>query len=150
MLAGKTVLIAAALLAAGGQPLTVASAPPVVVKTEPESGATGVAATTTEIRVTFSKPMKDGSWSWNTVPDATFPTLAGQPRYEKDQRTCVLPVKLQPGKTYGVWLNSPSARNFRDADGRSAVPYLLVFDTGSGGTETRVRFPRELSAGAAR
>jgi hypothetical protein len=46
-----------------------------------------------------------------------------------DGKTCVLPVKLEPGKTYVSWLNSQKFGNFKDADGRSAVPYLLVFET---------------------
>jgi len=41
----------------------------------------------------------------------------------------VLPVKLEPGKTYAVWVNSEKFDNFKGADGRSAVPYLLVFKT---------------------
>jgi RNA polymerase sigma-70 factor (ECF subfamily) len=43
-------------------------------------------------------------------------------------------VKLEPGKTYVSWLNSQKFGNFKDADGQSAVPYLLVFETrGAGG-----------------
>ena len=53
----------------------------------------------------------------------------GSPTYEDDKRTCVLPVKLEPGKTYAIWVNSDKFGNFKDADGRSAVPYLLVFRT---------------------
>jgi RNA polymerase sigma-70 factor (ECF subfamily) len=40
-----------------------------------------------------------------------------------------LPVKLEPGKTYVIWLNSQKFGNFKDTDGKSAVPYLLVFET---------------------
>ena len=47
----------------------------------------------------------------------------------KDKRTCVVKVKLEPGKTYAIWLNSEKFHNFKDADGRPAVPYLLVFQT---------------------
>jgi hypothetical protein len=132
-------VLTSAVLAANGPPGTVASAPPVVVKTIPEAGSEGVDPATSEIRVTFSKLMTGGGWSWNKVTDATFPKLTGEPRYEKDRRTCVLPVKLEPGQTYGVWVNSPAAQNFRDAGGRSAVPYLLVFSTRgkSGASETR-------------
>ena len=55
---------------------------------------------------------------------------SGKPiHYEKDRRTCVLKVKLEPGKTYAIWLNSDKFTNFKDADGRPAVPYLLVFQT---------------------
>ena len=42
---------------------TVANMPPVVVKTIPQSGDLEVDPGLTEIRVTFSKDMMDGSWS---------------------------------------------------------------------------------------
>jgi RNA polymerase sigma-70 factor (ECF subfamily) len=41
----------------------------------------------------------------------------------------VVSVDLKPGKTYAIWLNSQKFGNFRDASGKSAVPYLLVFET---------------------
>jgi RNA polymerase sigma-70 factor (ECF subfamily) len=75
--------------------------------------------------------MQDGSWSWSTLSQDSFPPLDGKPRYLQDRRTCVLPVKLQPGKTYAIWANSAKFRNFKDSDGRSSVPYLLVFRTRS-------------------
>jgi hypothetical protein len=53
----------------------------------------------------------------------------GEVRHDKDKKTCVLPVKLESGKTYVVWLNSEKIENFKDSDGRAAVPYLLVFRT---------------------
>jgi len=112
-----------------GDDIDLQTAPPVVVKTVPESGANGVDPATTSIRVKFSKPMQDGSWSWSTAGKDTNPETTGKPKYEKDKRTCVLPVKLQPGKTYAFWLNSQKFRNFKDADGQPAVPYLLIFKT---------------------
>jgi RNA polymerase sigma-70 factor (ECF subfamily) len=116
--------------AGGGPGVTVASLPPVVVKTAPQAGDTEVdAANVTEVRVTFSKDMTDQSWSWSQISDETFPAMAGKPRYEADRRTCVLPVRLQSGRTYVVWLNSAKFGNFKDAGGQSAVPYLLVFQT---------------------
>lgn len=115
---------------AAGQKASVAEMPPVVVKTVPQAGDTRVdAATTKEIRVTFSKEMKDGSWSWTQTSKETFPATTGKPRYDKDKRTCVLPVKLEPGKTYVVWLNPERFQGFRDTDGRPAVFYPLVFET---------------------
>ena len=38
-------------------------------------------------------------------------------------------VKLEPNKTYGNWINSQNAHNFKDQQGHAAVPYLLVFQT---------------------
>lgn len=112
------------------QNASVAEAPPVVVKTVPQAGDVQVdAAKTKEIRVTFSKEMKDGSWSWTQISKETFPTMLGKPHYDKDKRTCVLPVKLEPGKTYVLWLNPERFQGFRDTEGRPAVFYPLVFET---------------------
>jgi len=99
------------------------------VKTVPEAGAATVDPKLTQIKVTFSKDMLDNSWSWAKLADESFPTIDGEPKYLADNRTCVLPVKLQPEKTYAIWLNSGKFNNFKDRDGRSAVPYLLVFKT---------------------
>ena len=109
--------------------VTLESAPPVVVKTVPEAGASEVDPMLTEIKVTFSKDMQDASWSWATLSKESFPKMDGKPKYLADKRTCVLPVKLEPGKTYAIWVNTEKLVNFKDPDSRSAVPYLLVFKT---------------------
>lgn len=103
--------------------------PPLVVKTVPESGAKDVAPGVVEIKVTFSKEMTDASWSWSTVWQNSGPKMIGKPRYEADQKTCVIKVTLEPGKTYAYWLNSGNFKGFKDAQGHAAVPYLLVFET---------------------
>lgn len=94
----------------------------------PEAGADNVDPKLTEIKVTFSKDMQDGSWSWTTLSKESFPKMEGKPKYA-DKRTAVLPVKLESGKTYAIWINSENFGNFKDVGGRSAVPYLLVFQT---------------------
>ena len=126
------VFVASACLVAGlawGQEPSVKSMPPSVVKTVPQSGDTSVdAATTKQIAVTFSKDMMDGTWSWAQLSPETFPKMDGQPRYQ-DKRTCVIEVALEPAKTYVIWVNSDKHKNFKDTDGNSAIPYLLVFQT---------------------
>ena len=109
--------------------VTLESVPPVVIKTVPEAGAGEVDPKLTEIKVTFSKDMQDASWSWVTLSKDSYPKVDGKPKYIADKRTCVLPVKLEPGKTYAIWVNSEKFGNFKDAHGKSAVPYLLVFQT---------------------
>lgn len=108
---------------------TFKSFPAVVVKTVPPSVSTDVDPSLKEIQVTFSKPMTDKSWSWVQHSKPTFPELAGAPRYENGERTCVLPVKLEAGKTYAIWINSSRFGNFKDAEGNPAVPFLLIFHT---------------------
>jgi hypothetical protein len=108
-----------------------ADLPAVVLSVDPKLGATDVDPTLREIRVTFSKPMADKSWSWVTFDANAFPKVEGQVHYEKDQRTCVMPVKLEPGKTYLVGINAEKFRNFRDVDGQPALPYFVAFRTRS-------------------
>ena len=114
---------------ARGDDVTLQSVPPVVVKTVPEAGAGDVDPRLTEVKVTFSKDMQDGTWSWSTLSKESFPKATGKPKYLADRRTCVLPVTLEPGMTYAIWVNSEKFTNFKDADGLAAVPYLLVFKT---------------------
>ena len=104
---------------------------PVVVKTVPEAGTKDVSPGIVEIKVTFSKEMTDQSWSWSSAWKDSTPESIGKPHYEADHKTCVMKVKLEPGKTYGWWINSQNFHGFKDAQGHSAVPYLLVFQTKS-------------------
>src|SRR5437773_9931199 len=112
-----------------GQGHDIESMPPVVVETVPESGAKDVAPGVVEIKVTFSKEMTDGSWSWSTAWQGSTPDAVGKPKYESDRKTCVMKVKLDPNKSYGYWLNSGKFQNFKDRQGHPSVPYLLVFQT---------------------
>jgi RNA polymerase sigma-70 factor (ECF subfamily) len=114
-----------------GQAQDVDSMAPVVVKTVPEAGTKDVSPGIVEIKVTFSKEMTDQSWSWSSAWKDSTPESIGKPHYEADHKTCVMKVKLEPGKTYGWWINSQNFHGFKDAQGHSAVPYLLVFQTKS-------------------
>jgi hypothetical protein len=117
--------------------LTISSLPAVVVKTVPESGDSKVDPNLTEIRVTFSKKMQDGCWSWGQMSDETYPKTTGKPHYLPDGKTCVLPVTLEAGKTYVVQINALSGKfhNFTDTNQQPSVPYLLVFETRGATTE---------------
>ena len=110
-------------------PVTLDSVSPVVIKTFPESGTSNVDPETREIHVTFSKTMKDKTWSWATLSMESFPRIDGDPKYLEDKRTCILPVRLEPGKTYAIWINKEKYLQFQDAEGIPAVPFLLVFQT---------------------
>lgn len=109
--------------------VSVQSMPPVVIRTIPESGATDVDSSLSEIKVTFSKEMRLTSWSWVQMSPDTFPQIFAKPHFLDDRRTCVANVKLEPGKTYVIWFNSENFSNFRDLPGHPSVPYLLVFET---------------------
>lgn len=132
-------LALSALLIAEGRGQDIESMPPVVVKTVPESGAKDVAQDVVEIKVTFSKEMADNSWSWSTVWQGSTPEAVGKPKYEADRKTCVMKIKLEPNKTYAYWLNSEKFKNFKDRQGHSAVPYLLVFQTTDRSSTEQVR-----------
>lgn len=126
-------LVISALCAAPAvhaQSASVDSLPPVVVKTVPQSGDLAVDPGLKEISVTFSKDMMTTEmWSWVQITPDLFPKLAGSVHFVSDKRTCVLPVHLEPGRTYAIWVNSEHHNNFRDRGDKPAVPYLLVFQT---------------------
>jgi hypothetical protein len=121
--------LASALSVAPADEITLDTARPVVTKCVPESGSASVDPGLTEIRVTFSKEMQPGVWSWGMIDKESYPGTSASPRYLDDKRTCTLPVKLEAGKTYAVWINTEKLQNFKDTKGRVAVPYLLVFKT---------------------
>lgn len=111
--------------------ITVKSMPPSFVKTVPQAGDAAVDPSLKEVSVTFSKDMlTEQMWSWCSQSPETFPEIdKTKIRYLKDKRTCMLPVKLQPGKTYVIWINTQKFNYFKDTENNSAVPYLLVFRT---------------------
>jgi len=111
-----------------GQVITIEMMSPVVIESTPQSGAVNVDPTITELRVTFSKDMKTDSWSCLEFSNESWPQLA--PRgFTKDKRTFVATVKLQPSKTYVVQINDQDHNNFKDATGRSVMPYIIAFRT---------------------
>ena len=114
---------------APGEAPGVDSLPPVVVSTDPPSGARDVPPGPTKIRVRFSKPMAPRSWSWSLAWSNSAPDLIDSLSFEPDERTCVMLIQLEPGRAYGFWLNSETRQNFKDTQGRPAVPYLLIFET---------------------
>jgi len=133
---GRLIIAGMAVLAlqtgAMAESATVEAFPPVVVQTFPTAGAQDVDPSIKEVRVTFSKEMlTEEMWSFVYALPAEFPKVAGEVRYLPDKRTCVLPVSLEPGKTYGIWINSKKHNAFRDREQNAAVPYLLVFKTRS-------------------
>ncbi len=110
------------------------SAPPRVVSTTPSVGATDVDPKLQEITVTFDRDMGAGM-SW-TGGGSEFPRVpSGQQAHWKDPRTCVLPVKLDPGHYYRVGINSTSHRNFESVQRVAAQPSAIYFTT-TGATQS--------------
>ena len=100
-----------------------------VVHTVPEPGVDNVDPGLSEIRVTFSKDMMTNRmWAFFKISDDTFPERNGEIHYI-DRRTCVMPVRLGPGRTYVIWFNRGRLDNFRDTKNQPAIPYQLVFQT---------------------
>jgi hypothetical protein len=111
--------------------ISVETMPPSVVKTVPQAGDTEVDPSLKEITVTFSKDMlTDRMWAVCQISKGTFPKTGKNIHYLKDKRTCVVPVTLEPEKTYVLWFNRGRFNSFRDTRNNPAVPYLLVFRTG--------------------
>jgi len=102
---------------------------PHILKLVPANGAQNVAPNLAELRVTFDKPMAPG-YSW-CGGGPTFPGIppGKRPRWTQDGKTCILPVKLKPGREYVIGLNSPSQKGFTTKDGVPLSPVTWRFTT---------------------
>jgi len=111
---------------------TVTSSPPVIVlRTFPENDAKNVDPKTEFIRVRFSRAVSSEDYAFVESDKGEKIVPAGEPRFEDGNTLCILPVKLQPGTTYAVGINSDKIKGFRSAsDANVAVtPYPLRFTT---------------------
>jgi len=106
------------------------SCAPHVVRTTPTAFADDVDPSLDKITVTFDREMTDKSWSW-TGGGETYPKITGDISYDAGRKTCMLPVKLEPGKVYWIGGNSPSHKNFRSTDGIPTRWYVILFATKS-------------------
>jgi beta-lactamase regulating signal transducer with metallopeptidase domain len=118
-----------------------AAAPPKIVSTSPAIGATDVDPAIIEITVTFDCDMGRGmSWTGGGPGGPEFPPARdGQKAKWRDRRTCVLPVKLEPGRYYRAGINSTSFRNFANAHGVAALPSAIYFTTRGAGEELKAK-----------
>jgi hypothetical protein len=103
--------------------------PPRVISTNPANGDAEVDPTLSKITVIFDRPMLDKSWTWSQENKKSFPQVEGKPFYTENGMTCVLPVRLEPGKRYIIWINTTRFKNFKDTKGIAAEPYRIEFRT---------------------
>lgn len=102
---------------------------PHVVSTFPAEGGL-IAPGPFTLRVTFDRPMQDGSMSYtrsspDTQVDCRFPA-----KLSEDRRTFTVQCSAAPGHRYEVWFNRAPYMNFRAATGGvSSIPYRLRFST---------------------
>ncbi|MBN1555773.1 MAG: tetratricopeptide repeat protein [Phycisphaerae bacterium] len=101
-----------------------------MISTVPVAFSDDVDPRLSKITVTFDQPMMDQSWSW-TGGGQTYPKTTGKIHYDKERKTCTLPVKLQAGKVYWVGINSPSYRHFQTIAGIPAKRHVILFATKS-------------------
>ena len=101
---------------------------PVVLQVSPDTLDRAVNPNLTEISVTFDQPMMNLSWSW-VGGGEHFPETTGEPHYDKERKTCTLPVKLKPGHWYFVGINSEKYVYFQTEKHIPAKPYVILFAT---------------------
>jgi hypothetical protein len=120
---------------------------PQIVSSSPARAATDVDPGLKEITVTFDQDMEEGM-SWTGGGPEFPPSPKGKQAFWRDKRTCVLPVKLEPGHRYRVGINSPSYRNFRSAAGVPALTSAIWFTTSGtpDPTKPEPKVPKVVSA----
>jgi hypothetical protein len=118
---------AAAVAFAGAAHAQPQPSAPKVVATYPSDGA-HVPPSIAELKVSYDHRMM-ASWSFATRSEKAFPEVLGAPSLSPDHITISLPIRLEPNRTYVVWLNTERYKNFKSEDGEAAEPYRLTFHT---------------------
>lgn len=115
------------------QDLSVNSTPPVVIASSPISGSILISPTTNRIAIQFSTEMLNNQWSIVKVNGADMPKVTGKVHFKKDNRTFIMPVKLQSDTFYAFSINSTKHKGFSSQSGIAAMPYIISFKTSSKG-----------------
>ena len=108
---------------------TAQSRRPGIVSLSPANGATDVDPSLAELRVVFDRPMRP-SFSW-CGGGPSFPVIpeGKKPYWLPDGRTCVLPVQLEAGHTYQLYLNTERFTGFIAQSGEPLAPTPYSFTT---------------------
>jgi RNA polymerase sigma-70 factor (ECF subfamily) len=115
---------------------------PRIIASSPKMGAKDVDSALKEITVTFDRDMSRGM-SWTGGPPDFPESPNGARAFWRNSRTCVLPVKLQPGHHYRVGINSMSYQNFRGDNGLPTAVSAISFTTR--GTPVKQTIPKIVS-----
>ncbi len=104
---------------------------PVAVDSFPKTYSNDVDPDIKEISVTFDQDMFQYGYAWcQSGSDETFPkSTGGGNAHYIDSRTCVLPVDVEPGKAYSVFVNLGKFQAFRNTDEIPAREFVIVFAT---------------------
>ncbi|MCK5564169.1 MAG: HEAT repeat domain-containing protein [Planctomycetes bacterium] len=104
---------------------------PVAVDSFPKTYSNDVDPDIKEISVTFDQDMFQYGYAWcQSGSDKTFPkSTGGGNAHYIDSRTCVLPVDVEPGKAYSVFVNLGKFQAFRNTDEIPAREFVIVFAT---------------------
>ncbi len=102
--------------------------PPRPISLDPPQGARDVDPWRATLAVTFDRSMDPEGWAWVTESPDTAPTIA-ESSWDAALRVNTAQVRLEPGRTYVVWINSDSYPYFRDPQGRTVSPLRWIFTT---------------------
>lgn len=114
------------------------TAAPQIVAFDPPLGATNVDPARTTLAVTFDRAMDREGWAWVIEDKSSAPDI-GESSWDSALRTNTAAVRLEPGRTYVVWINSPQYSYFKDPQGRTATPTRWSFTTRAAATAPPAR-----------
>ena len=100
---------------------------PKVISMTPKNGDKNVDPGLEAIIVTFDRPM-GGKYSF-VGGGPHFPEGIAKPKYDSDQKTITLKVKLKPNWKYDFWLNRGKYNSFKSKDGVPLEPVHVKFST---------------------
>jgi hypothetical protein len=112
-----------------------AGGPPFAIRSYPVLGQIDIDPSIGMIKVQFSEALKPGSMTLARLGGTTpLGYLPDKKPYFEQPDILVIPVRLAPGTTYGVSVNTRGKQGFVSAKtGKGVLPLQLVFRTKAGG-----------------
>lgn len=105
----------------------IAKKSPRIVESNIRNGDKDVSTDIDVLTITFDRKMRDKSWAILDHPQ--MPEIIGKISYDATCTKLSIPLKLAPGKTYILQLNSKQVIGFKDANGNQLVPTTIRFST---------------------
>ena len=104
-----------------------AGPPPKLIDAIPPNGSDDVPPDIGELVLIFDRPMKMNSWSLVQHPELPTPPIGEFKNPWEDEYTFIVPLgQLEPGKKYGLQLNSKTKTGFMAAEDQTPLPITLI------------------------
>jgi hypothetical protein len=99
---------------------------PAILAMQPPNGAREVDPNLDRLVITFDREMAPRSWA---IVGPGAPEIVGELAYDEGHTTLTVPVRLEPGRSYTFFLNTPAHAGFASKVGAPLYPVRVDLET---------------------